>query len=235
MYADTTLEASDDDAMTEAHAGLLSSLRQSLSKSSVGSLLASYRVSIQKDLQETFGGSVQNAQDRPSPLVQEVHDEPHADNLPMLSRRVRPISMAEVKHTVAKIATRGRARASSLAGSSMSAFSRISADEPATDLVKSARRQSDASESGTPPLTPDSTFSSLADSPQTQYPALYGGFEPTPPSSNDEVDQCYKLSRQEIRRGKRPQRILVSGAHIVSCSYTQHDPRVAELHKRALA
>ncbi|TFK92940.1 hypothetical protein K466DRAFT_581391, partial [Polyporus arcularius HHB13444] len=171
--------------MTEAHAGLLSSLRQSLSKSSVGSLLASYRVSIQKDLQETFGGSVQNVQERPPPLVQEIHDEPHADNLPMLSRRVRPISMAEVKHTVAKIATRGRARASSLAGSSMSAFSRISADEPATELVKSARRQSDASESGTPPLTPDSTFSSLADSPQTQYPTLYGGFEPTPPSSND--------------------------------------------------
>ncbi|RPD80660.1 hypothetical protein L226DRAFT_116530 [Lentinus tigrinus ALCF2SS1-7] len=184
----------------ETHKGLLASLRQSLSKSSVGSLLASYRASIQKDVQETFGEPIDDVEDGSYSLIHNAHDSSAS------SCRARPVSMAGVKQTVVKIATRGRARASSLASSSISAFSRISsADEPAMARVSSADPPS--REDGTPPLTPESTFSSLGDSPQTQYPALYGGFEPTPPSFTDDVDELYRRSRPEVRRGKRPQYI----------------------------
>ena len=188
---------------------MLASLRQSLAKSSVGSLLATYRAAIQKDIQETFGGTVQDVKDGSCFEMVDTQDMLNSQaelSRPSL-RRTRPVSVAGVKQTVAKIATRGRARASSWADSSKSVFSRILTDESVTTTVSSAAQRSCVD--STPPLTPDSTSSTFANSPQTPYPTVCDGFEPTLKSSTDDFDECYKTSRKEVRRGKRPERILV--------------------------
>ncbi|OCH86217.1 hypothetical protein OBBRIDRAFT_838326 [Obba rivulosa] len=237
-------ETLNDDKPTRTQETFLTSLRNNIAKSQIGSLLVSYHASLRKDLAETFGdGGGQphherrtgGSRKRTFKSQNRLQKDPPSDSTPRCESRASRVSFILPTISRRSRTSRTGSIASSTSGSAALSASSASLHRPrsqtASSIAPSCSNASSVADS-TPPLTPDSVYPSPTFSvsrPTHTWPSIAllecheEGSTPIPPEK-----------AELIKEGKKPQRPISYDALIDDISVGPAPTRDAQIDEDAL-